>query len=316
MKIGFGAVGIKGGIPGNLDAINPGTFSHRDICIVYHDNKMWYYYMNQYSGEFEDYPYIIKPASLETGSSLISRLKRWKLISQEEIPNNIIQTENDYIQTSLVKALSGSGLELEAYNGSTITVNTDGTVEFQETVAGIDPIYNSDFTTKKYMDAMLQSLNDAFSNWLDNYIASDIYLDDNLDTLDSDIRAYVIDYIDNDTYLDSELDTLDSDIRSYVDSEVSDMETDINNNYKRMDFYIDTWTASGDLYYADITHNLGTNHDSNGWDFLLTYGDWNWTYLPPYKIEIIDTDTLRIWNSTDYMDFFVVIFYIGAGYIT
>jgi len=58
-----------------LTIIDVDSFRNEDICLVVENNKMWFYTMDAYSGEDENYPFIIKPKNIN-GDSFIAKLKR------------------------------------------------------------------------------------------------------------------------------------------------------------------------------------------------------------------------------------------------
>ena len=74
------------------------------------------------------------------------------------------------------------------------------------------------------------------------------------------------------------------------------------------DYYSSTassWTPSGDFYYSDVSHNQGSN------DLVIhTYLTSNNKTVGMEDLERIDTNTLRVWSSTNTENVRVVIFKI------
>jgi hypothetical protein len=58
-KVGFGAVGITGNKPGNLDYIPTRLINTQDICVVLENSKL-YFYRLKLTNEEENVPYIVK----------------------------------------------------------------------------------------------------------------------------------------------------------------------------------------------------------------------------------------------------------------
>ena len=75
-KIGFGAVGITGGKPGNLDYINSGATRNNDLAIVVDNYRIFFYIMKEYSGAEPNPPYIVKPADITPDAPKLAKLRR------------------------------------------------------------------------------------------------------------------------------------------------------------------------------------------------------------------------------------------------
>jgi len=248
MKIGFGAIGIKGGNPGNLDYIGVDTFNNKDIAIVFDNNNLYCYRMDAYSGEDENVPYIIKPVDVVDSSPLGYKLKRWKLISQKYITSDIIVPNDNSIYTSTIQA-SGD-LYIESSNNNIITFYSNGNTNFPLTISGLNPIQDIDFTNKEYVDSFLdQSYNyifNIFNTLFDDFKQDitptlDTYLKQQLYQLITNVNDYFVNksngltnstesYLTSasegltgstESYLTSALDTLSNEVSGYVDSGIS-----------------------------------------------------------------------------------------------
>lgn len=307
IKIGFGAVGIKGGEDGNLDEIGSSSFRHRDICFVNHNDKLYIYRVDQYSGEEEDYPYIIKPTDIGPDSPLKSRMKRWKLVSQEDFVTHIIQRENDYIQTSDIRVIEDDVLSIESGNGSIIVINEDGIIEFPNITSAAYPESNHNLTNRKYLQDKLDELESLMDSYADNFLTDNQYIIDKLEEVDSIIKDYVEQETTDNDYVISQIDGLDTEIRDYADAEIStssdSLSADIDNYYTWLEFTVDSWTADGDLYYSDIEHNIGDK------EFLVSFFA-DSEVITPVKVEHTNSDTLRVWMPTDSEAINSNIFYI------
>jgi len=297
IKIGFGAVGIKGGEDGNLDNIDSSSFRNRDICIVNYNDKIYIYRVDQYSVEEENYPFLIKPVDIEPDSPLRSRMKRWKLVSQEYFTTHIIQKEDDYTHTSDIKAIENDILSIESGNGSIIIIDEDGTINFPNFVSAEYPQKNHHLSNIKYLQDKMNELELLMESYANNYLTNNQYVINKLNEVDIIIRNYVEQELtDESGYVSNRIDYLDTTIRDYTDTEVPGLSADIDNYYTWLEFTIppsaESWSPSGDNYYYDVKHNIGDK------EFITSFFADN-EVIFPIKVEHADIETLRIWMPTN-----------------
>lgn len=271
----YGAVGLTGGDTSNLDAISSSAVNQNDIAVALDNDKIYFYKLEEESGKDESVPYVIKPDDA-------SGDKRWELISQEVYTTNIIQLLENYIQTSHIKALEDNALEIESADGYKITLNTDGSIVFPSfATSSPAPTADDHLTNKEYVDNEIDSKESSLQDYLDTEMKS--YIDSETESLSADL----VDYTDNEihTYVDSEVSDKETELKEYVD-------TEIENVYPMIRETITSWTASDDLYYADITHNKGYVAP-----IVRCWKDDEMIY--PEKIESTDEDTIRVWMTID-----------------
>lgn len=317
IKVGFGAVGLTGGEPGNLDNIASSTINNRDLSVVLDNDKVYFYRMDQYSGKEPNPPYIIKPADIRFDSPLQSRLKRWILVSQREVTNNIIQLKDNHIETSHLKSIGD--LSIDSANGPSIIYYENGSILFPSLVhSEQEPIENNDITNKEYVDLQISILDQYTREYLDNLL---VVFNDN-------IRPEVIEYITNainnmendmilyweqswdDTYtwtdetLNIKYDDFEDEVISYIDYGIEWLEFVYEPpEYNKKIVSSDIWTQDGLYWYTDIIHNIGTI------EYFVSF--WvNGELIQPFKSVDLDEDTLRVW-----VDFSDKTLYCAFGYI-
>lgn len=320
MKIGFGAIGIKKGVPGSLDYIDPSSFSQGDICLVVDNNKMYFYTMQEYSGADESIPYVIKPLNVDEGQ-ILTRLKRWHLISQKNFTSNIIQTVQDQIQTRRFSVL-GSTFEIESAGGLTITINDDGSVTFPLLISCSNPMEDEHAVTKEYLMVELTILDETIRDYLDlviedfdSIVRPDIiqYIDDkvielqNVTEMGYDIESDLLQLQSNiELYLFNEINTWNLNIRDnvidYIDYNVEWLEDQPVPNYTSIEYLVNEWGVDGDLYYVEILHNLDIDR------FMVEFYV-DGAVINPTKVEY-DNNIIRIWMIED-VTLNISMFYIG-----
>jgi alpha-tubulin suppressor-like RCC1 family protein len=154
-RIGFGAVGILGNTPGTLDYIPTKYINHEDLCIVHENGKLYFYRMDIFRGGAHNPPYIVKCQNLEDDTSINATLKKWFLISQELYSTNIVQYLTHYFKTYEIKAHSNEDLIFTTGLGENIVIQSDGKVILPSTASGLDPVNDTDFVTKQYLQNLI-----------------------------------------------------------------------------------------------------------------------------------------------------------------
>jgi len=264
----FGAVGIDDGSTTSLNSIPTASISNNDIAIVLNDEKIFFYRVDNSSGEDENVPFVVTP--LDEGGA-----KRWILMSQEIYNTNLIQTINHYVQTSYIKSLQFNPLVIESADGHQIIFNENGSVEFPEAVRGVPPIENNDFTTKLYVDTEYDTKDSELKTYTD--IQLDALVTSEVSSATDELTAYAINELES--YVDQEIVTKENELKSYVDQEIMNALF-----YDRVD--ITSWTESDGLYYHDITINTESKFIQVWKNDMLIY---------PHLIENLTDTTVRIW---------------------
>ncbi len=349
MKIGFGAIGIKKGVPGSLDYIDPSSFKHDDICLVVDNNKMYFYTMQEYSGVNESIPFVIKPLNVEDGQ-ILTRLKRWHLISQKNFTSNIIQTLQNQIQTrrfiaqqtSIISIFlvdydnkiltdydeiyasdydeiygSGSTMEIEAANGMNITINDDGSVTFPLLMSCSNPVEDEHAVTKEYLMVELTILDETIRDYLDLVV----------EDFDDIVRPNIIQYVDDKVIelqniiemgYDIESDLLQlqlqSNIELYLSNEIDDWNYDvIDNNVE----WLEEQPVPNYNSFVFMINEWGVDGDLyyveilHEWDIDRFMVEFyvDGMVMNPTKVEY-DNNTIKIWMNQEII-LNVSIFYIG-----
>ena len=148
----FGANNLTEGVY-NLKSIPSRVLKNNDICIIYDkENRIYFYRLDEESGENENVPFIIKPKILKMDISSTVNTKRWKLISNFLVPDqNIVLPSGKYIQTEKIKAVDGENLVFESENEDRIIIQTNGKIIIDSQVSGSDPINENDFITINWL---------------------------------------------------------------------------------------------------------------------------------------------------------------------
>lgn len=312
IKVGFGAVGILGGKPGNLDFISSSTIHNKDISIVIENKKLFFYRLNQYSNEKPNYPHIIKPVDIIPSSPFSSKMKRWELISQEVFVNDIIQLSNLFLYTKHINFLNKEIFEVG--NNQYIVFENDN-VSFPSVVSGIDPIDLQNITTINYINNQLTILTNDIYDYLESktYIFNNTTrqdIKDYLDTRISDLETSINNYVESqknvlenniETPLNDGLTHLNDIIISYIDDNIDYLENTYDpGTYTRLLFSSSTWTSDGNYFYTDINHNLET------YNFLEQFWVNNEVFFPSL-IKYLDKNTIRLWTIYDNIEVYTVI---------
>jgi len=287
IRVGFGAVGLKGGNPGKLDHIDPDTFKNNDICIVLDGNQILFYFMNQYSNAFEYVPYIIKPDRIRPDHPIASKMKRWHLVSQETYDTHLIQSLDNYIQTKLIKAIDNNDIVIDFFDNNNMTINQNGIVVFDSQVAGVYPQTPTEFTINQYLQDVLSLLQTT----LENYIG-DINITPTINEWKNLKIIWVDDYINDNEYVENGINTLHDNVTIYADAEIQAFVDSIDLQYHIHEYTLNSWSTFDTIYVSTITHNLGKQK------FYIDFFIGN-EKIVPTDVGIIDDNNIMVWNWTN-----------------
>jgi len=173
----YAAISVCGGGDKSLDSIPHNLVNQDDVAIVADGTNVYFYVLDADSGLDESVPYVIKPDDIESAQNPSSVHKRWHLVSTKYFADNILQSHGKYIQTGQIKAFESEELKFISGDGTTIIINPDGSVSFNDiTVTGqitVDDVRHPPFIINS--DLVVDHLN---ADKLDGYHANRFILAD------------------------------------------------------------------------------------------------------------------------------------------